>query len=463
MPTAIVRRPSFEIRVERPAYSAPTYIGREVVRFVSTRSAFIESPVVSDACVSYSFTESLDPMRDTFRFVTTAEQDVSGATWFDKLEKRDLVFITELGEQLFVGTIERKEESAQVLPNGSVERRLTFEGTSLGGLLASFKLVLNQFLMAGNTTVEAENKKLNSALSQAMATGAPMSAILTAVYNSFFEVVLKLGAMNVSGVGTKTVLDQYVDFGGQLSREVVLKYPMALSVYSVGENDIWSILVELVKPPVHELYGRWNGARKKYEVIFRQAPFEAEDWSRIRISSVPGNWIREHTLGTGTLEVYTYFLATLAGSAIGNNKAMIVGTTAMGNPAAWDRKKLTLHGYRPLIVQFRYFDRDQESSFDATTIMKNLSSMLLGWFQNNDEFLSGTVAMMSKADSPRPGERLSFLEGEFYVESCSHSWRYEQAMETQLSLTRGYRYSSGTQIGAITNVGAKLAVMGERE
>ena len=59
--------------------------------------------------------------------------------------------------------------------------------------------------------------------------------------------------------------------------------------------------------------------------------------------------------------------------------------------------------------------------------------------------------------NPRLGEKLSFMEGEFYIEGVRHSWSMMSPMETELTVTRGYQYDRmGSMISRISEIGKKI-------
>ena len=98
--------------------------------------------------------------------------------------------------------------------------------------------------------------------------------------------------------------------------------------------------------------------------------------------------------------------------------------------------------------------------------MRSLGEMLKRWYEYNDEFHTGTLRFMtidnkagdSGLRNPRVGERMSFLEGEFYIEESEHSWSYGNPMETRLSLSRGFVYGGdGLPVRAINNMGRLLS------
>jgi len=464
--TSVKRKPSFKIEVIRPNYSSPAYtVKKRVVVFLASDDLKVDE---SNACTAYSFDETLHTVESSFSLTLTTEVDSDGLTWYDKIEKMDLINIYEFEELRFAGLVRSRRYSA-TLSGGKPSRTIQITGSGLGGMISQFKLVLDQFLYESSTTAEAASRKLMGRLSSLQdSENAPVAPLIIAIYDAYFELTQAIGELGGS-VGLRGLIEHFVDVGSKLSRDVVLRYPMSFALYQVGENNVWDIISQIVVPPINELYGYWNPLAKKFEIVFRQAPFEPADWKALNTNEVPPVYLDDYNVGDSDAEVYTFYLGTLPGSGISRNKAMVYDSGA-GKIGQIDSEKWKLYGYRPMIVDFRYFHREAEKTFGAATLMRELSEMMKRWFKNNDEFLSGTVTMMTPGNeryapaNPRVGEKLSFMQGEFYIEGVSHSWRMMAPMETELTVTRGYQYDrSGNMTGRIDTLGKKIRSAESRE
>jgi hypothetical protein len=472
------RKPDFMIEVVRPSYESGAvqipgiktinvygpYKHEIVAQFLSSPTKIYDEKK-STACVSYNFRESLETVGDGFSLELTLEQDGEGRTWCDKLKVMDLVFISEFGEVRFCGYIKDKRYSAS-MAGGKPNRRIMISGGSLGELLSSFKLIIDQYLYQGDDTAYTASKKLMAMLSQQMEEGGKFSNILTTIYDAFFDLVLKMGQVNAMGAGIRNILNYHIDYESELSDETVVKYPMNISLYQVGENSIWDIWVGLVVPPINELFGRWSPDENKYKLVFRRSPFDASDWKALKKNIIPSIIVSECDVGNSVNEVFTYYLGSLPGSGISKQKSMVLFQEGYGHAGIIDKEKWKMYGYRPLIVEYKYFNKSQIENFEsAVQLMNKLSTELKNWYTNNDRFLSGSVELMTvnkdewqgKLENPRIGERIGFLGGEFYVEEAEHSWNFIGPMKTRLRITRGYRYSGmGEMQGEIEDLGMKV-------
>lgn len=454
----ITRKPSFFIKVIRPNYSLVKYSdsAEDVI------ASFYPKKKVGMSLLSYEFKETLQVTDCTFSLSFTAEADERGLTWFDKIKPTDIVKIYEINNLKFVGLVTDRRYATRMVDDGA-QRTISISGVSIVNLLSRFILILDTFLYDSDTFAGVENILLNAALAEKMGTGFSVAPMLEDIYNSFFDLVLKTGRINNTGAGVKALIDYFVVFGSDLSSDIVARYPIALSIYNPGENNIWSILVSLIAPPINELFPKFDPSDGKYHVVFRQAPFDSADWAKLPLNKIPSIILSSCDFGSNDAEVYTFYLVTLAGSGINDRKALVLNEEYK-NIAERDTDKWKKYGYKPLIVEFKYFDKDYyEETADVATTMHVLSVMLRTWFEHNDEFLNGSIEFMTIDESwwdnvsdPRIGERLSFLDGEFYIEASEHSWAYGEAMRTRLGISRGYVYTqAGVLQQPIPNPGRK--------
>lgn len=447
------RTPDFLVKITRPNYASSTFQEITIGEF--------KSNVLNNYLINYSFSESLESVSDSFSLSFTNAYDKDGKTWLDKIFIRDLVYVYEFSKLKFIGIVSSKRMSARIT-GGSPNKTINVSGVSIANLLASFPLIIDQFLYQGNTLAEAANQSLKAKLTQQMEDGYPISNILTVIYESFFELTLKMGTTNVGGLGVKSVLDKYIDFGSKLSKTLVLKYPIALSIYSVGTNNIWDILTNIIVPPIYEFYVMLNENTEKYEVVFRQSPFESDDWKLLKDNIIPATHLTDYDLMQSDNEIYTYYLCTVAGAGISDRKGMLLDSSGYGALSSQDEIKWRKYGYRPMIVEFRYFDSSKAETYTTTAnTMQELSSMLKEWYSKNDEFLMGDINMMTPNEfeykAPRIGEKIKFLGGEFYIESVDHSWSYNGPMELKISVSRGYVYNNdGSKNKQISDISRKL-------
>ena len=447
------RRPDLMIEVIRPDYNAKTFSPGNPVAQFSSASYAIQDEKFSNALVSYNFKESLETVDGDFSMTLTIEKDNSQRTWLDKLRIRDLVLISEFGRVQYAGYIDNIRLSAKMTGDGKPDRKILVNGGNFGKMLSSFKLVLDQFLFAGvDGQAEIDSTQLMSKLAQIREKDTGIALALIAIYKDYMKLALEMGNVNPSGRGVKPILEYYIDYSSELSKDLKIKYAFAPTLYQVGENSIWDIWGALVHPPLNELFGRWSPLLNVYQLVFRETPFEPDKWKFLEKNVIPPIVVRSYDIGKSDQEVFTFYASVLPGQYLDWKAAAGIDSSSV----ITDKEKWSKYGYRPLIVKNRYFNRDKLESFSdqsVPSIMKAISTKMKRWFGKNDEFASGTLEMMTISpdewrdsrynglQNPRVGEKIGLLDGEFYVESSEHSWSYLSPMITKLSISRGYKYN----------------------
>ena len=481
------RRVDFEVRVWRHNYKSNVFDGRYVVAFTSRKISFKEETdyELSNDILSYNFSENIGSVDGSFNFTLVPSRDRNNLTWMDKIHEHDLVFFSEFGEIKFAGVIENRDYSAEISGDGRPDRKISITGKGIGGLLSSFKMMLDQAVFQGQNSAKNLAQALKYTIATSQEEGAAVgSTILRPIYKSFMDLALKIGENdqtgNNAGVGVISIIDKFVDLERGISDDFVIKYPISLSLYKRGENSVWELWNGLAQPPVNEMFGYWDyyssvADEGGFVIVFRQSPFESKDWDKLYLNILPPLIVESVHLGTSTKDVYSFYLCTLPGSSVDRNEAMTWDVTfdgdQVGHLYAIDDDKLRKYGYRPLFTEFRFFDRSKIEEFrDCYQLMRENSEMLKRWFQKNDEMYFGEIYIhtidnndwrnsesreYSKLYAPRIGERVRLLNGEFYVEGTECSWNYGGPMMTRLQVSRGYIYSNGEMMEKIKYVANK--------
>jgi hypothetical protein len=430
---------------------------REVAVFRSTKEAV--NPEQADL-LAYNFSESVRGVNCPFTIQLTARADAKGQTWFDKVQPRDLVIISEFGKNRYAGFVDDVRYSSSMTEQGP-QRSVVVVGNGIAYLLQSYKFVLDLKILAAFALPSAESaqKAFMAALSMEQGKGAKVRSILEQTYSAYYTLLQRIkSAMGITTFGMKGVLDKYMDFGNELSEDVVLQYPISVSMFRTGDNGLWDVWEQLLNPPYYELFGRWNWELNKYALVFRKTPFNPGDWSRLPISRISNTLLTGYDVSNDNRNVYTFYLALLPGSQIDRGLAEVLSA----GTAVIDQKKFAIYGYRPLIAEFRFFDTSEVDNFvNAKVTMNQISRELYYWYKPNEEFYAGTLTFMTMNDPyPRIGERLAFLGGEFYIEQTSRSWSAMGKMTTRLDISRGYHYNSaGWQMGRMENAGQKIKAL----
>jgi hypothetical protein len=458
------RRPDLEIEIRRPNYQLSSYEDKLIVVFGQS-----DSENVSTACIGYSYSESLNSLDTPFSLNLTLERDGSGYTWYDKIHVRDLVFIKEHGKTRFAGFITDRRYQARMGDKG-VQRSITISGVSIGGFITFFSIIMDLHILASNKngTAFSAAQKFMTSLAGNIEKDQQLSNLILSVFTSFFDMIDVIGQTQQQGI--RQIVKKFFDVGGKFSSDLVAKYPVSLSVYQTGENSLWNILQQIITPPFHEFYGLWNYAEdvNKYELILRQTPFDPANWSALPIHRIPDDipalFLQDYDIGDSDRDAKTVYGCFLPGSAYSREKVLTLDN--FSTSLYFDKARWPYYGYKSMFTELRFFNRSKETDFlQVPDLIQSLSNQLYNWFNNNIEFLTGTVTIMNVESADHPhypqiGQRLGFLEGEFYIEEVRRSWQYGGSMTATLSVSRGFMYSStGEQRQPIDKIGQKIGVL----
>lgn len=441
-------RQSFVVEVRRPDWESPTYRDTVVARFESSGNS--ATGVVStrdrslfDSVTSFSYSESINNPAGSFSFMTTMVRDSNGKTWYERLRVRDIVLFYEQDKVVFVGILQSKQITGQMSDSSGPDQKIRFSGASVGGLLQSFKLILDLRILEGATTARSASRQLMAAIAAEFGANQRLSSIIEHVFTSYFDLMQAVGQTQT---GVYAFIRDFLELS--IPSGLVSRYPKALSLYQTGENDIWTILQGVINPPIQELFGRWNPDTGKYSLVVRQTPFDPRDWSQLPITRINPIMLKSYEVGNTDSQVYTVFGAFFPGSGLTRERAMVIEDFSQYTLLNTD--KWAIYGYRPLFIDFKYLNR--ATSSDVGGLIQEYSQLLFDWYNRNDEYLAGTVTLVTdtRERQPRIGERIAFLGGQFYVEEVQKSWSYGAALTTVLTVSRGYRYSdTGDQLATI--------------
>lgn len=463
------RTPDFEIEIRRPDYSqAQSYKDDLVVTF-----GMSGSNDMSTACIGYEFSESVSSPEGSFSLSLTLERDNQKYSWYDKIYRRDLVFIKEHSKVRFVGYVSDKRYQARMGERGP-ERSITVSGKSLGGLLTSFSYLLDLHILSASQTAMSAQTQFMESIAANVEKGQSFAGVIRALKDAFFSMMETVGGNQ--NLGVKHIIEQFVDWEAKLSTSLVAQYPVVVSAYQVGENNLWDTIQQLLNPPFHEMFGLWDPPSKKHQVWLRQTPFDGGDWISLPRTVIPDDvdplLLVDYDIGSTDQDVKTFFLCSLPGSGISREQALTLDQYKRS--MVFDYPKWPYYGFRPMYVECRFFNRSEENQKGFSgpeQLMHDLAQKMYDWYANNADFLSGSVTIMNVEEHgkdarykayPRIGERLGLLGGEFYIEGTRSSWQYGGQMLRSLAVSRGFSYASnGLQIQPIRQVGPRIGVLEE--
>lgn len=464
------RSAQWSVTIQRPDYTKGrlTYLSPAEWNHAG-RARFVSSSEQADGWVSYTdmisyeYSNSISDPTGQFSLTLVPRQDKNGLTWKDKIRSRDIVTITEFGKVRYIGVVTGTGYTMS-MPSGRPSRSVTISGMSLGGLLATYNVVMNLFLWPQGGDADTANLQLMAALNSNIDQDQDISTVFDLIVQRFFRVTF-----GASVVGFKPILDSFFSLNVE---DIAAKYPMRIMPFQTGENNLWSIARQILPAPVYEVFGRYIGG--KYELTCRETPFDTVPWNALKENVLNPVFLVNQSLSDSDGQVYTHYFSQLPNAVLSENETY--ADSAINEVAVFDEERLPIYGYKQLQMSFPFMNLDETEGFDSREFLKYNSARLYAWYRNNAEFQSGSITLMTvpdeNGDYPDIGEKLKYLQGDtgkiyFYIEGVKREMRYPQAMTSTYTVTRGFEYGSNSvtisgitlstpQLKPITGMGRKL-------
>lgn len=417
--------------------------------------------------LSYSFTLSVNDISGSFSATFYPDyMDKNGEPFslFDDFKKLQIIKIFEGNNRasekpVFVGVIKSKKYVAQASDGGGY-RRISINGTAITGLVSQFYINLDAAAcaMTDNLRTQADLYKkltINGAKEK------NVKKIIKAVWDCFLEISGQLGTPKIAEYLNTFIGDTEKIFDVDSKAEFF--YPLGCIFKGQTTQDFFSLIDEIIPSPVYEKFS-FVDSDGTMRIKIRHVPFSKEKWREL---SVDGVVIRPEILQSFDLtesddEVYTAFYAYLNGYPVDEQKSLMISTVfekAGVDKALKDSDKFKIYGYRPLIAHFiGYGVPDGEEDSETTGRMEEMSKNLKEWYENLPDMLKGTLTLPmvfegeTATNRIQPGDVVSFLNGEFYVEGVTHDWNYGQVGTVNLSVSRGGTYREGAFSGKIKDL-----------
>lgn len=393
---------------------------------------------------SYSFSYSRNNLAGSFSLTFFPDADAAGKSRiFDNVHTMDIVEISEFGRVVFVGIVKTKKYVTQVNESGAI-RRLSISGIAATGLLSLFYINLDTSACALTKQYKTQESLRTALTLDNAGADKPVSDIVQNIWKCFLEISSQLGTPKIAeyindimGAGTSFFLFDDSTF----------HYPLGCVFDGERTQDFFSLVDKLIPEPIYEKLPCIEDGKMKVKI--RQCPFDADKWSGIKPIEIDKRFVKSFEVTQSDSEVYTVFYAYLDGYPIAEEKALRLSTIKEEaiDTTLQSSDKFRLYGYRPLIAHFiGYGTKDGETDDSTTNAMKAMSEKLKNWYEHLPDMLSGNITMpltdMGK-EPPMPGNIVSFLKGQFYVEGVTHSWNYGAGGEINISVSRGGIYKNG--------------------
>jgi hypothetical protein len=419
---------------------------------------------VSRQLLSYEFSEAVDDVKGSFSFSVENGTYDDGSTVFDKIKLRSIVYIYEGDEKaVFIGVI-RQKNVGSAMHGAGPRKTITFSGCSLMGLVSDFVLSLDIKIMDISDAGIA-SKQLTIKLMEALT----IPEFLKITFDNYINLTMKNFKMNecetvkILKAVTKNESLSIFTHGTHDSK---FAYNIANAFYSQGRNNIVDMWKNILPNPIYEIYG-YCDREGSMKIMVRESPFDEKPWTALRMTVIEPISLKSYSLRQSDEEVYTVFNCWLEGSIMGHDFYTVVNQYE-GEESAMviDKLKLAKYGYRPLEMAFRGYDRSQNIKEGASGLaerFRKINERAARWYSRLDDMLTGNITIVTNFvephRNPKIGEKVFFLDGEFYVKSVSHTWNYGGNPSINLNVSRGMIYNNGTvpegDAGVLKQLGAE--------
>lgn len=435
--------------------------------------------------LSYSFTRSMNNYVGSFTL--SMKEDIKGKDLFiDRVKNLDVVEIIENGEPVFFGVITSISYSA--LANG-LNKTVNISGKSIEYLFDYLNISFNVSAMAySDTMVQTEISNLNLKWAQNSGNN-PVSVetFLSQSFDTFCDVAQKFETLsNVTII--QMIKEWYGENPWKVSGGMKFKYPITNNMFNDDTVTFMTYLRYFFPNNVYEVFGIIENGVPKLKV--RECPFDGQqfgwltdkfgsrywgimagDWGNLKEFPVKSENLTDYTLTKTIDEVYTAFYSFIEGSAIDptfyeNIQNIKEGSKSSGTFAYINKEKKSIYGYKPLRVNFLGFNiekaDDDQVNEDLQNNLKELNERIGKWYENLDEMYNATISiiLLVKDKQAHIGDKLSFLDGEFYITGEQHTWKYGNSPKITYTCERGGNYDKFGNFSPLLNVTRHLSEIG---
>lgn len=441
---------------------------------------------------SYSFSRSVNNLEGQFQI--TIKEDFDSAkmfyeeTFYDKVENLDVVEFFENDVLQFVGVVTDRSFSATA--NG-LQKTISISGKSIEYLFSYLNISFNVTAMA--YTKENLNKPIANLQSKwnLGQGGDPISVkkMITETFNEYSKV-----AESLSKLSNTLILNMISVWYGidpfYVQSGLFFNYPISSNLFTDDVCDFISYVRNLLPQNIYEIFGIIKNGEPK--ICIREVPFDGEvlvkipnrfamhtytkkgtnyyqggAWSELRSTIIYPEILTDYTITRSINEVYTAFYSYIEGSQFDqsfyeNLQSIKSDDTNSGSYAFLNTEKISKYGYKPLRVNFCGFNlpvaNEESVKNELNEMLKELNERIGNWYGKLDEMYDATVSclVVNKYKTANVGEKLIFMNGEFYVTGIEHSWTYGYSAKVTYHCERGGAYDLLGNFKSLKNITRKI-------
>lgn len=405
--------------------------------------------------LNYSFQRALKTVTGSFSMTVKEDPDDTKENFLNNVETFDIVEIYEDGETLdFRGVITSISYSADA---NSLNRNISIQGKSVIWLLES--LNLNTELTAMVVTDKAINQEAEDITLKAQLNNGKSTLVkdaLKIIYKTFCDVIKNNTTLSNSGLIAyieKWISEDFISIPKYQNQDLKFYLPLVTSFFTRDVVTYLDYIRGFLDSNIYEMYEVIEEGEVKLRI--RDCPFDKEDWIRIPSMYISPSSLTNYTITKSIDEVYTSFYAAVEGSSLTPEYFIHAGQTSC---VVENKDKKKIYGYKPLRATFTGYTTSSKTTIDEEKFTQ-LANRFSKWYDHLDEFYTGTIGIINIHDKKkaRIGEKVLFLNGEFYVVGEDHQWAYGSSPKIIYHVERGGKYSSNGDFSELKDISKQIA------
>ena len=387
------------------------------------------------------------------------------------VDPMDVIKIYESNVLKFQGFVRKVGFKGSIDADGKPQRMCTIAAFGFGAYLQMSKIGVNLAIFKKDTPVYTSGLKLAEDIQKAVDVGLTFRRMIELLTDSWFDYVKSL----TSGEFQNKYISTYVNFLDGVSTEQTAGFPKELYLFLGDEVEItlWGIIQKLSEVPLNEFFfdegprdiyisgAKVNLNDPKTYLIGRPTPFDGSVVNRSMVQNrftlmkekiIPRNHLVSIDLNKSMEESYSVYICAPGLFDYSDLELIASGFASLDEarlnkylyvPCKQDLYYIRKHGVtKTEIEQKKQAIEDRQVETTAT---------LRNWFENNDKYLSGQIAMMVPNDPTldiRLGDKVKLeeIDGNFYAETVSHKWQYMKGLITEIGVTRGWDRNRPIQV-----------------
>lgn len=476
LPTAIVRRPKFDLR----------FVTETSEYHIVSDTKRPDNNFMTESIISMSTKNAMEDDSSAFSFVIAGDME-----WDKILNENDMVILKVEPEESYPGSPNRKD----IVKNNTLVVGLVSEvrlegtydedtkmyrvtGQSFAKAFMQFELRAVQNVTFMNPTMGWMDGKGDFTGFSMDLVGSSVAQLVDKMMDRFME-YMKYYFNNKESDNSRlqTRIERSIS---SWEEDEHLVNPISFTNFEGSFNQL---LKEIVQRPFCEMFFDVytdDDNNEKANFVVRRTPFDKEDWNNLTQHQLSTRDVVSEQLARTDLDAFSIFNVTADNYS--DSMPANLDIKPKFHPSLVEK-----YGYKMLSVTHKYLMptsitvsdnslgrepgsltdgiggasgttsiEEDNTSGASTNKLSEYSERLYNWYVMNPNFYSGTLKVIGHPDY-RLGNRLLYRDDynndlwEFYIESVEHDFSYTNGYTTTLGVTRGLRLKSKKDDGGRFN------------